>query len=76
MSEVAFIGLGQMGSPMSTNILKKGHHVTVYDINPDAVAKLVALGAKSGKTPAEAAKGADFIITMLPNGKLVDDFPF
>lgn len=76
MSEVAFIGLGQMGSPMSTNILKKGHHVTVYDINPDAVAKLVALGAKSGKTPAQAAKGADFIITMLPNGKLVEEVAF
>ncbi|HBN73430.1 MAG TPA: sulfolactaldehyde 3-reductase, partial [Sutterella sp.] len=34
MSEVAFIGLGQMGLPMASNILKKGHRLTVYDINP------------------------------------------
>lgn len=76
MSNVAFIGLGQMGSPMSSNILKKGHEVTVYDINPDAVAKLTAQGAKSAATPAAAVADADFVITMLPNGSLVDAVAF
>ncbi len=76
MSKVAFIGLGQMGSPMSSNILKKGHDVCVYDISPQAVKKLTDLGAQSAPSPAQAVKDADFIITMLPNGALVDSVVF
>ena len=76
MSEVAFIGLGQMGLPMASNILKRGHRLTVYDINPDAVAKLTAFGARGANTPRDCVAGADFIITMLPNGKLVEAVAF
>lgn len=71
MSKVLFIGLGQMGNPMATNILKKGHDVTVYDICKDAVQKLVSIGAKATDDLRNAVKGQDFIITMLPNGQLV-----
>ncbi len=76
MSKVAFIGLGQMGSPMSLNILKKGHQVTVYDISEDAVSQLVSQGAVAASSPAQAAADAEFIITMLPNGKLVETVAF
>lgn len=77
MTNVAFIGLGQMGSAMAANILKKGYKVCVYDINKDAVAKLVnEHKALAADTPASACKDADIIITMLPNGKLVSDVVF
>lgn len=76
MSTVGFIGLGQMGSPMSLNILQKGHKVKVYDINKEAVTKLTAKGAEEANTPAEAALNNDFVITMLPNGQLVSDVVF
>lgn len=73
---VGFIGLGQMGKPMATNILKKGYAVKVFDINEKAVNSLIELGATGCINPKEAATDADFIITMLPNGKLVSDVVF
>lgn len=76
MAEIAFIGLGQMGSPMATNLIKKGHRLSVYDINAQAVTTLSELGATAASSPAEAAKGAEFVITMLPNGTLVQDVLF
>jgi len=71
MAVIAFIGLGQMGSPMASNLLKQGHQLSVFDVNPDAVQSLVDKGAQSASSPAQAAKGAEFVITMLPNGDLV-----
>jgi 4-hydroxybutyrate dehydrogenase/sulfolactaldehyde 3-reductase len=72
MSHVGFIGLGQMGFPMASNILKHGHQVSVYDVNPAPVEKLSAKGAVAAGSPAECAGNCDFVITMLPNGRLVD----
>ncbi|WP_052284176.1 sulfolactaldehyde 3-reductase [Kluyvera genomosp. 1] len=71
MSVIAFIGLGQMGAPMASNLLQQGHSLQVYDVNPQAVAALKTKGAQPASTPAQAAKGAEFVITMLPNGDLV-----
>lgn len=71
MAVIAFIGLGQMGSPMASNLLKQGHQLSVFDVNPDAVQRLVEQGARAAGTPAQAAQGAEFVITMLPNGDLV-----
>jgi 3-hydroxyisobutyrate dehydrogenase and related beta-hydroxyacid dehydrogenases len=71
MSVIAFIGLGQMGAPMASNLLKAGHQLQVYDVNPEAVKALVAKGALAAATPANAAEAAEFVITMLPNGDLV-----
>ncbi|WP_158782383.1 sulfolactaldehyde 3-reductase [Pantoea sp. BAV 3049] len=71
MSAVAFIGLGQMGAPMASRLIAKGHVLTVYDVSSSAMEKLVKEGAKSAKNPAQAVAEADFIITMLPNGTLV-----
>ncbi|MFV0570434.1 MAG: sulfolactaldehyde 3-reductase [Citrobacter portucalensis] len=71
MAVIAFIGLGQMGSPMASNLLKQGHQLSVFDVNPDAVQRLVEKGAQPAISPAQAATGAEFVITMLPNGDLV-----
>ena len=76
MADIAFIGLGQMGAPMASNLLAKGHTLNVYDINPDAVQQLVAKGAQAAATPADASRDVDFVITMLPNGKLVEQVIF
>jgi 3-hydroxyisobutyrate dehydrogenase and related beta-hydroxyacid dehydrogenases len=71
MSVIAFIGLGQMGAPMASNLLNAGHQLHVCDVNPEAVKTLVAKGAQAASTPANAAEAAEFVITMLPNGDLV-----
>ncbi|VEB51792.1 oxidoreductase [Salmonella enterica subsp. enterica] len=51
MAVIAFIGLGQMGSPMASNLLKQGHQLSVFDVNPDAVQRLVDKGAQPCKQP-------------------------
>ena len=76
MSIIAFLGLGQMGSPMASNLLRKGHSLRVFDLNPQAVNALVEKGAIAATTPANATLDAEFIITMLPNGDIVRDVLF
>ncbi|EMM5418808.1 sulfolactaldehyde 3-reductase [Citrobacter amalonaticus] len=71
MTTIAFLGLGQMGSPMANNLLQKGHVLRVFDLNQQAVNELVQKGASATLTPADAAKDADIVITMLPNGDIV-----
>lgn len=68
---VGFIGLGIMGRPMTLNLLKAGYNVTVYDINKDAIEKLVAEGAKGAATQKEVGENSDVIITMVPNSQHV-----
>jgi 3-hydroxyisobutyrate dehydrogenase-like beta-hydroxyacid dehydrogenase len=57
---------------MARNVLKKGHSLTVFDISPVAVAKLVANGATAAATPRAVADGSDIIITMLPDAPDVE----
>ncbi len=68
MAEIAFIGLGNMGSGMAANLVKADHAVRAFDLNPDAVAKLVEQGAKAAASVPEAVAGADVVVTMLPAG--------
>ncbi|XP_051153231.1 3-hydroxyisobutyrate dehydrogenase, mitochondrial [Leptopilina boulardi] len=72
-SNVGFVGLGQMGSRMAKNILKKGHKLTIFDINKNAVKKLCESGATSAENAAEVSQNSDVIITMLPSNKHVLD---
>ena len=65
MSKAAFIGLGAMGSRMAANLLKAGHEVTVCDLAPEAVKRLADAGAKTAAFAREAAKGNDFVLTMV-----------
>ena len=71
MGEIAFIGLGNMGSGMSANLVKAGHTVRAFDLNSDAVAKAVEAGARGASSVAEAVAGAEAVVTMLPAGKHV-----
>ncbi|HKU95190.1 MAG TPA: 3-hydroxyisobutyrate dehydrogenase [Vineibacter sp.] len=71
MTKIAFIGLGNMGGPMAANLLKAQHQVAAYDLSEAAVAAAVANGASKAASIAEAVKGAEVVITMLPAGKHV-----
>ncbi len=68
---VAFLGLGHMGGPMSANLVRAGHVVRGYDPVPAAVAAASVAGVTVVGSEAEAAAGADVVVTMLPNGDLV-----
>ena len=72
MAKITFIGLGNMGGPMASNLVKAGHEVTVFDLSKDAVAALVSEGAKAADTAHAAASGAECVITMLPAGQHVE----
>ena len=71
MATIAFIGLGNMGAPMAVNLVKAGHRVVGYDLNTSALRALSATGVQAAASAAEAARGADFVITMLPAGEHV-----
>jgi len=64
--KIAFIGLGAMGQPMAANILRKEIVLTVHDIDRERMAPLHNLGAVFADTVAEAAAGAEIVVTMLP----------
>ena len=64
---IGFIGLGNMGSYMAQNLIKNGYSLVVNDVYPEAMEPLKALGADTVLTPAEVAKHANRIITMLPS---------
>ena len=71
MAKVAFIGLGNMGGPMATNLLKAGHDVVAFDLSAAALSQLEAEGAKVASSAKEAVAGTDYVISMLPAGKHV-----
>ncbi len=73
MARVAFIGLGNMGSGMAANLAKAGHDVQAFDLSAEALDKAAGNGATKAASAAEAVKGADAVITMLPAGKHVRD---
>lgn len=62
---VAFLGLGIMGSGMAGRLLDAGFPLAVYNRNPDRAAPLVARGARLARTPADAATGAQVILSMV-----------
>ena len=76
MSTVAFIGLGIMGEPMARNLLKGGHIVRAFDVRTSAVEAISSKGAVVATSPANAAVDAEFIFTMLPSGKEVNQAVF
>ncbi len=68
MATIAFIGLGNMGSPMAANLLKAGHQLKVFDVVPASVQHAAGLGATAASGPADAVAGAEAVVTMLPAG--------
>src|SRR5260221_4568792 len=73
--QVGFIGLGVMGRPMTLNLLKAEHHVTIYARHPDkpGVQEVLNAGAKLAPSPRAVAMASDIVITMLPNSPQVEE---
>jgi len=72
IKKIGFIGVGNMGNPMAGHLVKKGYDVTVYDIRPEVAQAFVAQhGGKAANSLVDAAHGADAVITMLPDDKVV-----
>src|SRR5205814_227748 len=68
MSEaIGFIGLGVMGKPMANNLIKAGYHLIVHNRSRPPVDELAGAGATAAASPAEVARQAMVVITMLPD---------
>lgn len=70
MFQIGFIGLGNMGIHMATNLKKAGHDVRGFDMSAEAMAAAEAAGITPAASAANAAKNACVVITMLPNGSI------
>src|SRR5258708_31548204 len=73
--QIGFIGIGVMGRPMTLNLLKAEHHVTVYAPHPDKpeVQEVLNAGAKLAPSARAVAMASDIVITMLPNSPQVEE---
>jgi 3-hydroxyisobutyrate dehydrogenase len=72
IKKIGFIGIGNMGNPMAGHLVKAGFDVTVYDIRPETMRDFVAEhGGRAADSLIEVATGADAVITILPNDKIV-----
>lgn len=67
LKNIGFIGLGTMGAPMASNLLKAGYPVTVFNRTASKTAPLAEQGAATASSPREAAASADVVITMVSN---------
>ncbi|WP_431025426.1 3-hydroxyisobutyrate dehydrogenase [Halomonas sp. H5] len=65
---IAFIGLGNMGAPMATNLVAAGHDLHVFDLSTEAMRALGEAGASVAASAAAAVEGAGVVISMLPAG--------
>jgi 3-hydroxyisobutyrate dehydrogenase-like beta-hydroxyacid dehydrogenase len=74
--DVTFIGLGNMGAPMARNLIRAGHSLTVYNRTRTRAEPLQAAGARIAATPADAARAAETLITMLADDQAVEEILF
>lgn len=70
--KVGFIGLGNMGNPMATNLARAGHELTVHDLRREAATNLLEMGANWADSPKDAVPGNDVVFTSLPVPRDVD----
>ena len=72
--KIAFIGLGNMGGGMAANLVKAGHAVHAFDLSRAALDAAVTNGATAYASATAALDGVDAVVTMLPNGAIVESF--
>src|SRR5687767_8540590 len=73
MERIGFIGLGNMGRPMASNLHRKGFHVLAYDVSPAPLALLEHLGVYVAASNAAVATESDVVFTMLPTSAVVEE---
>ena len=69
---IGFIGVGTMGKPMASNLIRAGHELTVFDLNPEPVEELAGLGAEPAGSAAAAVAASEVAIAMLPSSPHVE----
>src|SRR5581483_6519626 len=72
MTSIAFVGLGNMGLPMATNLVRAGYRVHGYDVHGASLAAAVERGVAAAESAAQAASRAEVVITMVPNSPDVE----
>ena len=70
--KIAFIGLGNMGGGMAANLVNAGHEVHAFDLSVDALARAKDNGCATYSDVKDAVQGVDAVVSMLPNGAIVD----
>ena len=76
MAKIAFLGLGEMGTPMASRLIHAGHDVTVWNRTAARTAALAQQGAAVAPSPAAAGAGRDFVITMLATPEALEQVLF
>jgi len=76
LERIGFIGLGVMGNAMCRRLSLINQSISVYDVDQEAVVKLLDVGAEARKSPAEVAEYSDIIIASLPNESVVETVVF
>jgi 3-hydroxyisobutyrate dehydrogenase-like beta-hydroxyacid dehydrogenase len=69
---IGYVGLGMMGGAMSTHLVKSGYPVTVFDLDPAAIERVMEFGAERGASPKAVAEVSDVVISSLPNPGIVE----
>ncbi len=76
MARIGFLGLGEMGTPMASRLVRAGHDVIVWNRTAERAAALAQQGAAVASSPAKAAAGANFVITMLATPEALEQVLF
>ena len=71
MATVGFVGLGNMGGPMTRNLIQAGHSLKVFDLDPERVNLAAQSGAEAAESIAEAVAGVEMVVSMVPEGRHV-----
>ena len=73
---LAFIGLGRMGTGMARNLLRAGHNLAVYNRTPEKALALAGEGARPANSPADACRDAQVVMTMVANDQALEEVVF
>lgn len=76
MEKIGFIGLGVMGGPIASNLVKNGVDLTVFDVNQTACDPLVAIGAKKADSLKQIAENCDIVMMIVPSAAIVESILF
>ncbi len=70
--KIGFVGIGKMGTPMATRLVKAGYEVTVYDLDTTAVSELVSAGARAAASARDVADTAQIVFASLPSPQILE----
>ena len=76
MTQISFIGIGNMGTPMALNLIRKKHKLNIYDLNSKLFKPFLKTNAKIVSDLSDLSKDSNFFITMLPDGKALQNLIF